>query len=75
MRNEEIRVELDERNKTLQAKIRDATLQKVPYLGIMGDREAENETVSVRTRDGKDLGQIEVSKFIKKVKEEIDKKA
>ncbi len=75
LRNEGIRVELDARNETLQAKIRDATLQKVPYLGIMGDREAENETVSVRTRDGKDLGQIEVSKFIKKVKEEIDKKA
>ena len=75
LRNEEIRVELDERNKTLQAKIRDATLQKVPYLGIMGDREAENETISVRTREGKDLGQINLSEFLKRLEEEIDKKA
>lgn len=74
LKNERIRAELDARNETLQAKIRDAALQKVPFIGIIGDREAENNKISIRTRAGKDLGQIEVSQFIQKVQEEIDKK-
>ncbi|MCL4353695.1 threonine--tRNA ligase [Patescibacteria group bacterium] len=71
-----IRGELDDRQETLQAKIRDATLQKVPYMGIIGDREISNEEnlISVRTREGKDLGQMKLSQFLKKVREEIDKK-
>lgn len=73
-KKENIRVELDNRQETLQAKIRNTTLQKVPYMGIIGDREIANQTISVRTREGKDLGPIEVSKFLQKVKEEIDKK-
>ncbi len=73
--NENIRVELDDRAETLQSKIRDATLQKVCYMGIIGDKEIEKDNVvSVRTRDGKDLGQLEVSKFLQKLQEEIDKK-
>lgn len=62
------------RQETLQAKIRDATLQKVPYMGIIGDKEVEKETVSIRTRDGKDLGQVKILDFINNIKEEIDKK-
>lgn len=73
-KKENIRVELDNRQETLQAKIRNTTLQKVPFMGIIGDREIANQTISVRTREGKDLGPIEVSKFLQKVKEEIDKK-
>ncbi|MDO8620813.1 MAG: threonine--tRNA ligase [Candidatus Levybacteria bacterium] len=73
-KKENIRVELDNRQETLQAKIRNATLQKVPFMGIIGDREIANQTISVRTREGKDLGPIEVSKFLQRVKEEIDKK-
>lgn len=73
-KKENIRVELDNRQETLQAKIRNTTLQKVPFMGIIGDREIVNQTISVRTREGKDLGPIEVSKFLQKVKEEIDKK-
>lgn len=69
-----VRAELDSRNERLQAKIRDATLQKVPYLGIIGKQEIENETISVRTREGKDLGQIKISDFQNKLKQEIDKK-
>ncbi len=69
-----IRAELDSRNERLQAKIRDATLQKVPFLGIIGKQEVENETISVRTREGKDLGQIKISDFQNKLKQEIDKK-
>lgn len=74
LQGEGIRIEIDERSETLQAKIRQATLQKVPYMGIIGDKEIETDTLSVRTRDGKDLGQMEVSKFLKLIKEEIDKK-
>ncbi len=69
-----IRTELDTRSERLQAKIRDATLQKVPFLGIIGKKEIENKTVSVRTREGKDLGPLKISKFLDKLKQEIDKK-
>jgi threonyl-tRNA synthetase len=69
-----IRAELDSRNERLQAKIRDATLQKVPFLGIIGKQEVENQTISVRTREGKDLGLMKIPAFQNKVKQEIDKK-
>ena len=69
-----IRIEIDERSETLQSKIREATLQKVPYMGIIGDKEIKIDSLSVRTRDGRDLGLMEVSKFLKLLKEEIDKK-
>lgn len=69
-----VRAELDTRNERLQAKIRDATLQKVPFLGIIGKQEVENETISIRTREGKDLGQTKISDFQNKLKQEIDKK-
>ncbi|MEK7572955.1 MAG: threonine--tRNA ligase [Patescibacteria group bacterium] len=72
--NEGVRIEVDSRAETLQAKIREATLQKVPYMGIIGDKEVEIDSLSVRTRDGKDLGPMEVSKFLKLIKQEIDKK-
>jgi threonyl-tRNA synthetase len=71
---EGIRVEVDFRNERLQAKIRDATLQKVPYLGIIGKREIESKSVSLRLRDGKDLGKVEISNLIQRLKQEIDKK-
>lgn len=72
--DEGVRAEIDERSETLQAKIREATLQKVPYMGIIGDKEIETDSLSVRTRDGRDLGLMEVPKFLKLLKEEIDKK-
>lgn len=75
--NKKIRAENDNRNETLKAKIRDATLQKVPYLCIIGDKEAMNKdkpTVSVRTRSGEDLGQMAVDLFITKLTQEIEKK-
>jgi threonyl-tRNA synthetase len=74
LRVEGIRVEVDFRNERLQAKIRDATLQKVPYLGIIGKREIESKSVSLRLRDGKDLGKVEISNLIQRLKQEIDKK-
>ena len=73
-KKENIRTELDTRGERLQAKIRDATLQKAPFLCIIGKREVENETISVRTREGKDLGTLKISEFLNKLKQEIDKK-
>src|SRR3990167_2194163 len=69
-----IRAELDNRPERLQAKIRDGSLQKVPYLGIIGDKETESSSISVRMRNGKDLGKLKISDFLQKLKEEIDKK-
>jgi threonyl-tRNA synthetase len=77
LKEENIRAEVDSRSETMQSKIREATLQKVPYMGIIGDKEVnsgKNYSVSVRTRDGKDLGILDLSQFVKRVKEEIDKK-
>jgi threonyl-tRNA synthetase len=74
LREEGIRVEVDFRNERLQAKIRDATLQKVPYLGIIGKQEVESKSISLRLRDGKDLGKVEISDLTQKLKQEIDKK-
>jgi threonyl-tRNA synthetase len=71
----DIRVDIDERNETLQAKIRDATLQKVPYLVIVGAREQGSGKVAIRTREGKDLGQMPINQFINKITEEIENKS
>ncbi len=69
-----IRVEVDDRSERLQAKIREATLQKIPYLGIIGSTEIENNSVSIRSRNGEDLGSLDLSHFLQKIEEEIDKK-
>lgn len=74
LKKEGIRAELDNRPERLQAKIRDGSLQKVPYLGIIGDREISDTSVSVRMRNGKDLGTLKISDFLNRLKEEIDKK-
>ena len=74
LRDEGIRVETDLRNEGLGAKVRDATLQKVPFLGIIGPKEVENNTISLRSREGKDLGALKISDFLSKIKQEIDKK-
>jgi len=75
LKQESIRVEVDERNETLPAKIRDAQLEKVPYMLIIGDKEEKSKKVAVRLRTEKDLGQMSLSKFIVKVKDKIETKA
>lgn len=72
LNNSRIRVEIDERAEKMQAKIRDAQLQKIPYMLIIGDREEKESNVAVRTREGKDLGAIAVEEFIKRVSQEIE---
>ena len=69
-----LRVELDDRVEKIGYKIREAQLQKVPYMLVAGDREAAEGTVSVRSRSGGDLGARSVSAFIADAQDEIAKK-
>lgn len=69
-----IRVELDERSATTSAKIRDAELQKIPYILVVGDKEIESKNVNVRVRGEKVLGAMSLAKFTTIIKEDIDKK-
>lgn len=73
--SENIRVEVDGRSETLQAKVRDAQMEKVPYMLVVGDKEEKGEKVAVRLRSEKDLGQMELDKFINLVKDKIETKA
>lgn len=67
-----IKVELDDRSEKVGYKIREAQLQKIPYMLIIGEKEAENNTVSVRSRDEGDTGAIKLDEFIEKVENEIN---
>ncbi len=66
------RVNTDLRNETINLKIRQHALQRVPYQLIIGAREQENETVAVRTRDGKDLGVLTLSAFVEHARKQAD---
>jgi threonyl-tRNA synthetase len=64
------RVNADLRNEKIGYKIREHTLQRVPYLLVVGDREKENGAVAVRTRSGEDLGSMSVQAFIERLQAE-----
>jgi threonyl-tRNA synthetase len=72
LRNSALRVKSDLRNEKIGFKIREHTLQKVPYLLVVGDREQENQTVAVRARGGKDLGSVSLSAFTEGLLAEIE---
>ena len=69
-----IRVEVDDRNEKIGKKIREAQLEKVSFMLVVGDKEAENGQVAVRTRKGVDEGVMSVADFGKRIREEIDTK-
>ena len=69
------RVEVDHRNEKIGKKIREAQLEKVPYMLVIGDKEAESGTVSVRHRADGDLGVMETAAFMAQLKELVDSKA
>ena len=69
------RVEVDSRNEKIGKKIREATLEKIPYMLVVGDRDMENQTVSVRLRTGEDLGAMSVADFAARLKQDVDTKA
>ena len=68
---EKVRVEVDDRNEKIGYKIREAQLQKVPYMLVIGDKEIEENAVSVRSRKDGDIGQMDAKEFINKIVEEI----
>lgn len=69
-----IRVETDIRNEKIGYKIREAQLEKVPYMIVVGDKEMENNAVGVRTRKDGDIGQMSVEDFILRVEKEVREK-
>ena len=74
LKENNIRVECDIRNEKIGYKIREAQMQKVPYMIILGDKEMKAKNISVRSRKEGDIGTMALEDFIVKLKEEIDKK-
>ena len=68
--NQGVRVEADLRNEKIGYKIREHTLQRVPYLLVAGDREKDNGAVAVRTRTGEDLGTMPIADFVSRLRGE-----
>ena len=75
LKRHNIRVHLDDRNEKLPAKIRDAQMQKIPYMFVVGAKEAEAGTVSVRHRSKGDLGPKPLAEVITALQQEIDSRA
>jgi threonyl-tRNA synthetase len=71
MKNKGFRVENDLRNEKIGFKIREHTIQKIPYLLVIGDREVESNTLAVRLSDGKDLGNMTAPEFINILEQDI----
>ncbi len=71
LEEEGFRVELDLQNVTLQRKIRNKELEKIPYMAIVGEREKSNQQVNVRQHGGKNLGPMKVEDFVDKLKKEV----
>ncbi len=71
LKNQGFRVDVDLRNEKIGRKIREHTLQRIPYLLVIGDREVEANTMAVRTREGKDLGSISIDAFAEGLLTEI----
>ena len=69
-----LRAELDERQEKIGYKIREAQLQKIPYMLVVGDKESAESTVSVRSRSGGDLGADSVDEFVRKARQEASSK-
>ena len=67
-----LRVDIDNSNERMQKKIRDAQLQKIPYMLVVGEREAAEGKVAVRLRSGKDLGAMPLESFIARIKSEAE---
>jgi threonyl-tRNA synthetase len=67
-----LRLQIDARSERMNMKIREAQLQKIPYMLVVGDKEAETSTVAVRLRNGEDLGKQSLEQFKSMAKAAID---
>ena len=70
-----IRCDIDLRNEKIGFKIREAQMQKIPYMLVLGDKEVEQDLVAVRSRKDGDLGTMSLEDFLKKITEEVETKA
>ena len=73
LKNSDIRGLIDERNEKVGKKIRDAEVNKYPFMLVVGEKEADSATLSVRQRGTGDLGEMDVQRFIQTVKDEVEK--
>jgi threonyl-tRNA synthetase len=67
-------VEIDDRGETIGKKVRDAQLEKVPYMITIGDKEQENKTLAIRTRKGQVQFGVKIADFIAKILDEVHEK-
>ncbi len=74
LKEKNIRVEIDDRAESLNAKIRDAQLNKIPYMAVVGDKESSENNVSVRDRKKGDLGKVSLNAFVEQLSKEIEEK-
>jgi threonyl-tRNA synthetase len=74
LKKDGLRVEVDDSSERMQSKIRSAQLQKIPYMLVVGDREAKDGTVAVRLRSEENLGAMALDQFIGRVKRVIQEK-
>ncbi|MEN9435207.1 MAG: threonine--tRNA ligase [Pseudomonadota bacterium] len=72
LRNAGIRAIADLRNEKIGFKIRERTMQRIPYMLVVGDREVETNTVSVRTRSGEELGSLSIADITKRIQQQIN---
>ena len=75
LRSLNFRVDTDLRNEKINLKIRENAILRIPYLLVVGDNELKNNTVSIRTRDGDNLGEMGVEKLIKMLETLVDTKS
>ena len=69
-----IRIEIDDRSEKIGYKIREAQLEKVPYMLVIGDKDIENNTVSVRSRKDGDIGAMSIDEFIERICDDVNTK-
>ncbi len=74
LKNEDFRVEADFSNNRMNAKIRNAQNQKIPYMLILGEKERSSSSVSLRTRTGKQIGELAIEKFVVMIQDKVEKK-
>ena len=70
-----IRADLDDRSERMNAKIRLAQTQKIPYMLVLGDKEIDARSVAIRLRDGTDLGLVDLDEAVNLIRGEIDSKS
>jgi threonyl-tRNA synthetase len=71
LRGAELRVEIDERGERMNAKIRDAQLQKIPYMLVVGDKEIEQGAVALRLRSGENPGPMPLEAFVRRAQDDL----